>query len=427
MKLQVALAGFVLSAGVIYAQIPSVTVYAGDYERRNVLVQFPASSLPSLRNLRSFVAAEMSPTETLIDGTDRFGRAPLKASPTGVQHVGQVDEDGNAFFVLPELDRKQKRTFQLLPFQRATNITADRTEGTVEMKVNGKRAFTYHIAKTDFPPNRPDLKPIFHRAAYIHPVLTPSGAQVTDDYPRNHKHHHAIWMSWTGTEFEGRHPDFWNMGDGKGTVEFEALDKVWSGPVHAGFIARHRYIDLTATKPTVALNETWNVRLYTAGSVGAKPYYLFDLEIRDECATKEPVGLPEYRYGGICVRGNWAWNGKTNAFLLTSEGETNRALGDKANLRARWVHLGGLVNGKFAGIATLAHPTNFRFPEPIRTNPAEPYYNFTPQQAGDMEITPEKPFVARYRFVVADGKADLAELERLWNDYAHPPKATVNQ
>ena len=48
-----------------------------------------------------------------------------------------------------------------------------------------------------------------------------------------------------------------------------------------------------------------------------------------------------------------------------------------------------------------------------------------PQQAGDVEITPEKPLTLRYRFVVADGAPDKAELDRLWNDYAHPPIVTV--
>jgi hypothetical protein len=222
------------------------------------------------------------------------------------------------------------------------------------------------------------------------------------------------------------------MGEGKGTVEFVALDRTWSGPVHAGFISRHRYMDLTAPEPKAALNETWTVRVFNVRAISpdpnyTAPYFLFDIDLKDECATKEPVKLPEYRYGGICARGNWAWNGKGKSFILTSEGETDAAKGDKNQVHARWVHLGGMVNGKFAGIAALAHPANFRFPEPVRLNPAEPYFNFAPQQAGDMEITPEKPFTAKYRFVVADGKPDAKELERLWNDYAHPPKVTVSE
>jgi hypothetical protein len=42
-----------------------------------------------------------------------------------------------------------------------------------------------------------------------------------------------------------------------------------------------------------------------------------------------------------------------------------------------------------------------------------------------MEIAPARPLTLRYRFVVADGAPDRAELDRLWNDYANPPKVTV--
>ena len=42
-----------------------------------------------------------------------------------------------------------------------------------------------------------------------------------------------------------------------------------------------------------------------------------------------------------------------------------------------------------------------------------------------MEITPERPLILRYRFVVADDVPNRAELDRLWNDYAHPPKVMI--
>ena len=51
-----------------------------------------------------------------------------------------------------------------------------------------------------------------------------AGRVITGDYPPDHIHHHGVWFAWTKTEFEGRHPDFWNMGDGTGTVEFAARE-----------------------------------------------------------------------------------------------------------------------------------------------------------------------------------------------------------
>jgi hypothetical protein len=216
------------------------------------------------------------------------------------------------------------------------------------------------------------------------------------------------------------------MGEGKGTMEFVGLDRTWSGPVHAGFVSRHQHVDLSDGNPKPALNEVWNVRLFSAGVSNAKPFFVFDVDVTDTCATAAPVKLPEYRYGGICVRGNWAWNGRTNTFVLTSEGETDRNKGDKGQVRARWIHMGGFVDGQFAGIAGFGHPSNVQAPEPVRLNAAEPYFNFTPQQAGDLEITPQKPWIGRYRFVVANGRPDAVELDRMWNDYAHPVAVNVS-
>ena len=78
-----------------------------------------------------------------------------------------------------------------------------------------------------------------------------------------------------------------------------------------------------------------------------------------------------------------------------------------------------------AGVAILDHPANFRHPQGMRLNPDEPFFCFAPEQLGEFAIEPGKPYVARYRFVVADGPADAAEINRLWNDYANPPAVKV--
>src|SRR5262249_18736816 len=138
-----------------------------------------------------------------------------------------------------------------------------------------------------------DVKPIFVRGGYIHPVYTPSGRLVTDDFPSDHYHHHGIWFAWTKTEFEGRHPDFWNMGAGSARVQFEALDEVSSGPVAAGFKSRHRYVDLTGPSVRTALTEQWTVHVYHVGQ-GEKKYFMFDIEATQECATGSDLILEEY-------------------------------------------------------------------------------------------------------------------------------------
>jgi hypothetical protein len=261
----------------------------------------------------------------------------------------------------------------------------------------------------------------FRRGGYIRSVLTPTGALVTDDYPPGHKHHHGVWSPWTKTAFEGRRPDFWNMGDRTGTVKAVSAHITETGPVVAGLEARHRMIDLSAKPdPKPAIDEHWSVLAYTSrigSGDSARPCNVFDLVITQTCATDSPLILPEYHYGGLGFRGNRQWDGAGKCRFLTSEGKTGV---DGNTTRARWCHVGGDIDGKAAGLAIFCHPDNFRFPQPIRVHPHEPFFCFVPSQLGEWRIEPGMPYVARYRFVVADGDPEPKEIERLWRDYAEP-------
>lgn len=270
----------------------------------------------------------------------------------------------------------------------------------------------YQAEPGEFP--REGIPSRYRRGGYLHPLYTPSGRLVTDDFPANHTHHHGVWSPWTKTEFEGRHPDFWNMGDGTGRVDFVSVDRVWTDPAAAGFFARHRFMDLIPTPPKVALDETWEVR----ATVRTEPWpaYQLDWVTTQRCATSSPLILPEYHYGGLGLRGNWGWNGASNGFYLASGGETNRVRINAA--RSRWFWMGGPVEGGIAGIAVLCHPGNFRFPQPMRLHPTEPFFCYAPQQMGSMEIRPGEPYVARYRLVLMDGHPEAVDMEALWTGYA---------
>jgi hypothetical protein len=265
------------------------------------------------------------------------------------------------------------------------------------------------------------------RGGYVQSVFTPSGVLVSDDYPPGHKHHHAIWSPWTKTAFEGRHPDFWNMGDKTGTVKAISAKVTESGPLVAGLEAKHQMVDLSeGPNPVPAIDEHWSLLAFTSalGAGGsARPCNVIDLAITQTCATKSPLILPKYHYGGLGFRGHRQWDGLGKCRYLTSEGKASAAEGNTT--RAKWCYVGGLVDGKSAGVAILCHPDNFRFPQPVRLHPKEPFFCFAPSQLGEWRIEPGKPYVARYRFVVADGEPDPKAIEQLWLDYADPARAVL--
>jgi len=74
-------------------------------------------------------------------------------------------------------------------------------------------------------------------------------------------------------------------------------------------------------------------------------------------------------------------------------------------VRGRWVRYSGMIDGKPAS-SRSSMPDDFRFPQPMRIFPDSPS-SATPRQLGEFQIVPGKPFVQRYRFIVADGSSAL--------------------
>lgn len=232
-------------------------------------------------------------------------------------------------------------------------------------------------------------------------------------------------MAWTKTEFGGSHPDFWNMGKGDDAdksggkllaeVRFEKLDKTWSGEAAGGFVSRHRFVDHSCGTTREVLKEVWDVAVSQL-KADDKVANIIDLTSTQNCASSMVLKLPKYHYGGLGVRGNLLWNPVNAVTMLTSEGH-DRATGDAT--KARWVYIGGDVDGGQTGMAVLIHPGNFRFPQPLRLNPRNPQLCVAPSQDGDWAIEPGKPFVSRYRLVVFDGAPDAAWIEARWKEYAN--------
>jgi hypothetical protein len=336
----------------------------------------------------------------------------------------QTDPDGTSRFIVPWQKAGSPLAFTLTSGAGGPRegVVVAPERGDLRVTVSGQPVLTYRLDRTAVP--REGIKPELLRAGYIHPVLSPAGHLVTDDYPSNHAHHHGIWTPWTKTRFQGRAPDFWNMAAKTGAEDFVALDRTWNGPVHGGFAARLKMVDLSAPTPVTALDETWLVTVYDVGGA-SRPVRMFDLVTTQTCATADPLILPEYHYGGFGFRAAGVWNGPGDAArFLTSEGITDRIKGN--NSRARWCFLGGpLKDGAFAGTATLGHPSNFRAPQPVRLHPNMPYFSFVPQLLGEFKIEPGTPYVARFRFIVADGEPDRAHLDAYWHGYANPAAVTL--
>jgi len=298
----------------------------------------------------------------------------------------------------------------------------------LRLEIGGRPVLQYNTAMVESPGG---IEPYYRRNGQIHPLFTPSGRIVSDDFPPDHAHQHAVFFAWVNTTFEGRHLDFWNQKEQTGRIEHAATLGMAGGPVFGQFQVKLRHDDMTAPGgPKPVLDEVWTVRAYNVSDV-----FLVDFESRQTCAGAEPLLINKYHYGGMGLRGNRDWFDPTvkgnsapdparsgRSDFLTSEGKS-RATGNQTS--PDWVDLSGLISARPGGVALFDHPENFRFPQPVRLHPNKPYFCFAPMVPGSFEIAPGRPYVSRYRFVVHDGAPDVERLQRLWHDYAEPPATRV--
>ena len=373
-----------------------ITVPAAGMDRAGIVVSFPLpSAAPATATLRDARGTSIP----LQISADREARFVIAALPAGVSPVFTLASPSAA---------------------PAATVTARSSTDRLALQVGGQPLLNFWLTPEPFP--RAGIESKFARSGFINQLMTPGGAQITDSYPTDHLHHYGIWSPWTKTQFQGRTPDFWNVGRLSARVDFMGLEKVWEGPVHGGFVSRQDMVDVSGPAPVTALNESWTLTAYAMPGA-ARPVHVFDLDIVQTCATNDPLILPEFHYGGLAFRGAASWQGEANARILTSEGINDRI---KANAsRARWVHFWGDVDGRAAGATVFGHPTNFRAPQPIRIPPDDPYFCFIPSQLGQWQINPGEPYLSRYRFIAIDGPPDVALIEAFWNGYTQPSAPSI--
>ncbi len=297
----------------------------------------------------------------------------------------------------------------------AADITAEKTGSVLHFAISGKTICDYQMEAGDVPEG---VDQVFKHGAHLHPICSPSGKLVTGNHPDDHRWHRGVWMAWTKTEFGDSHPDFWNMGKvGEALaaeVRFDKLTKSWGGPDSGGFISQHLFLDHSHAPEQKVLNETWEVAV-SQKTLDGTLANIIDFTSTQTCAGDKPLKLPKYHYGGLGVRGNLAWNPVEAVTMLTSEGHDRKA-GDST--KGKWVHIGGMVDGAPTGMAILMHPSNFRFPQPLRLNPKNPQLCIAPSQDGNWSIDPGKPYISKYCLLVFDGKPDAKWIEAQWQSYA---------
>ena len=284
--------------------------------------------------------------------------------------------------------------------------------GRLRVSVGGRPILCYQMDRDAVP--REDIDPKWRRAGYLHPVLTPNGQTVTEDYPKDDPAQHGIGTVWRDLVFKGRSLDFTDPKGHPERIEFGGIDRTWGGPVSGGFASWHRWLESSDPGATVVLNESWELTAYSLPPE-LKGLNLFDLTVSQAVPVGESFTVSTSSRGGIAVRTPGGWS-RTVALW-----SSNEKLTDGRKNEGGPVFLAqGPVVANTAGLGVLLAKKSM-FSGWWMADPGADFLAKLEQS----EMRPGRPLEMRQRFVVFDGPPDEALLEALWHGYTEPAVVTI--
>ncbi|HLO81616.1 MAG TPA: PmoA family protein [Chitinophagaceae bacterium] len=287
------------------------------------------------------------------------------------------------------------------------SVSLDSDKNGILIRSGEKKVFYYQSASAMPPPDSPAY---YQRSGFIHPLYSPAGKILTDDFPVTHAHQHAIFHAWADTRFRGTHVDFWNQFKKEGTVRHKGVISSKAGPVFSELVSLQEYISVLHG---VVLSEKWTMRCYATKGV-----FILDIKIDQENITEDTLYLDKYIYGGMAFRGAAQWDTQNPKYfqnrwnVTTSEGLKDSLAN---NSSAKWVTVSGKIDGTNASVTVFSHPLNFRSPQKIRVHPSMPYWAYSPVIDGAFKIAPHGKYSARYRYYVSDEVPEEENLKRIFN------------
>jgi len=248
------------------------------------------------------------------------------------------------------------------------------------------------------------------RACYIHPVWGLSGEVLTDDFPRDHYHHHGIFWTWPHVGVEGKQYDLWSGGQIKDRFVRWISRRV--GPVAAVVAVENGWF---VGEKKVMIERVW-IRTYRVAGHGRS----IDLEF-----TWIPVGGPislrgagGKSYGGLTMRLAVKEPGKS---IITTPGGSSKE--DLKQTPLPWADLTAKFGGgdRLSGAAVFVHPAHPDYPPTWLTRHYGPLCVGWPGVKAK-SFPPERPIRTNYRIFLHKTQLDVDQLEAAYQGYTASTK-----
>ncbi len=242
-----------------------------------------------------------------------------------------------------------KRLFALTAIALAASAAPfefrDIAPESIELREGASPVYVYHhgvVRKSGAPEDRA-------RCCYLHPVYTPAGTVLTDDFPADHYHHRGIFWAWPVVVVDGERLDGWLL---KGLrARFVRWLAREAGPDKARLAVENAWM----AGERAVVRET--VEILARPASGGRRELDFRLVFEAIGAPVELRGEPAEAkgYGGFSVR----FAPRQETVILT---DTGRESADSNMAPHRWAALEAVYSGRRAALRIDIDPSHPGFP-----------------------------------------------------------------
>ncbi|MEZ6072629.1 MAG: DUF6807 family protein [Pirellulales bacterium] len=243
------------------------------------------------------------------------------------------------------------------------------------------------------------------RGCYLHPVWSPSGTVLTDDFPQDHFHHHGIFWAWPHVVVGGQEYDLWSGAEIRQRF-IRWIDRRM-GPVAAVLAVENGWF---VAERCVMIERVW-MRAFRADGGHRALDVTLTLIPQDRPVTLQ--GAAGKSYGGLTMR--FAPRDDKRTVITVPSGLTTDDLPDTP---LPWADFTSLFAGasKPAGATVMVDPAHPAFPPTWLTR------HYGALFVGYPGVDPQtfasgEPITLGYRVDLHDGQPASQELARGYRAY----------
>jgi len=280
-------------------------------------------------------------------------------------------------------------------------FSEDKEKGMVTVYEGEKKVLTYCFGDQ----LKEGAAPEQIRSCYIHPLYSPEGQVLTDDFPSDHPHHHGVFWTWPMVETRGQGTQTWHPDTPSLRQHFNRWLEKRTENGKAFLVVENEW--KLEEQESVA-RETLSLCIHAAGPGGR----VIDVELVIEAVggglTLQGALEQDKGYGGLCFRGAPLFKG---AVMTTDQGRLD---GDSTNQPFKWVDL----SAEQAGVAVFVSPSHPDYPPSwLVRNSYAGILNVSWPGLEPVVLRPGVPVTLAYRIYIHAGNSKEGDVEKEYQKY----------